>query len=398
MRILHVSAYYAPAFVYGGPPRSIHGLCRALRGLGADVRVFTTDANGGGALPAAVTSAGEYDGVPVTYFARTWPRRLIGSRPLDVALREALPTVDVLHVHGLWNRVVWSATREARRAGVPYVLSPRGMLEAAALAHHGWRKRAAHAILERRTIHGAAVVHATSEREAESVRHWRPDARVVLIPNGIDVDLSRTSAHTPAPTFSRADLGLPVEAPLVLFLGRLHPIKRVDLLVDAFTHLKTRHPGAALVIAGPDEFELRASLTTRAGAAAGSIVWMGPVDAEQRDSLLRHASALVSCSDSESFGMSVLEAMAAAVPVVVTKTCGWPDVQTHRAGFIVDQRADAIAGALAAILEDPQAAVAMGTRACDLTRSTYRWEAIATTFMREYDSLATGRPRTALAS
>ena len=75
VRVLHVSAYYAPAFVYGGPPRSIHGLCLALRRRGVDVSVYTTDANGVATLPPHLTEPHEYEGVPVTYFPRSWPQR-----------------------------------------------------------------------------------------------------------------------------------------------------------------------------------------------------------------------------------------------------------------------------------------------------------------------------------
>ncbi|MGH9346645.1 MAG: glycosyltransferase, partial [Vicinamibacterales bacterium] len=103
MRVLHVSAYYAPAFVYGGPPRSIHALCRALRGRGVDVEVFTTDANGAEALPASITGRATFEEVPVRYFARTYPRSPIGSRPLVTALRREIGGYDALHVHGLWN-------------------------------------------------------------------------------------------------------------------------------------------------------------------------------------------------------------------------------------------------------------------------------------------------------
>src|SRR5262245_37665946 len=142
-RILHVCAYYAPAWIYGGPPRTIHGLCAALRRLGADLEVLTTDANGDGSLSSLVTAGESSEGVPVRYFRRSWPRRPIGSRGLTAALRAALVRTDVLHIHGLWNRIVWAAAREARKAGVPYVLSPRGMLEDPAMAHHAWRKRAA---------------------------------------------------------------------------------------------------------------------------------------------------------------------------------------------------------------------------------------------------------------
>jgi len=378
VRVIHVSAYYAPAWVYGGPPASIHGLCRALRRRGTDVQVVTTDANGESALPATVTGAGAYEGVPVTYCRRTWPRRVIGSRALARTVRSLLPDADVLHIHGLWNRVVWAAAREARRAGVPYVLSPRGMLQVAALDHHAWRKRAAYALLERRTIEGAAVLHATSRREAESLGIWSPASRVVLIPNGINV------SEGPAPA-------RPAAPPTMLFVGRIHPIKRLDLLVDAFVRLRATWPDACLVIAGPDEAGLRASLTARAGASAAGMTWTGTVDAAARTALLHRATALVLCSDSESFGLTVLEALAEAVPVVVTRSCGWVELGPEGAGLVVEQSVEALASALGSIAADPEAARVMGLRGRDLARSAYGWDAIAARVEQEYQAVAAGR-------
>ncbi|HVZ76410.1 MAG TPA: glycosyltransferase, partial [Gemmatimonadaceae bacterium] len=93
------------------------------------MEVFTTNANGSGVLPPEITAAREYEGVPVRYFRRAWPANPIGSPALVAALRESLPRTDLVHVHGLWNRVVWGAVAECVRAGVPYVLSPRGMLQ-----------------------------------------------------------------------------------------------------------------------------------------------------------------------------------------------------------------------------------------------------------------------------
>jgi phosphatidyl-myo-inositol dimannoside synthase len=96
----------------------------------------------------------------------------------------------------------------------------------------------------------------------------------------------------------------------------------------------------------------------------------------------------VMCSDSESFGMSVLEAMAAAVPVVVTRTCPWPDVHRHGSGFWVDQRAGAIADALHRVLSDPARAREMGRRGRALAETRYRWDVIAESFAAEYQALA----------
>ncbi len=388
MRVLHACAYYAPAWVYGGPPRTIHGLCAGLRRLGANVDVFTTDANGDEALPHVVTAARSYEGVPVRYFQRSWPLQPIGSRALTHALRQALRTADVLHIHGLWNRVVWAAAREARRAGVPYVLSPRGMLEDAAVAHHAWRKRAAYTLLERRTIQGATRLHATSEREVAGIRHWHPSANVVCIPNGID-----------ARPVATLDAGARRAAvPSILFVGRVHPIKRIDLLVDAFVLVRAEYPEARLVIAGPDEAGLRRELTARAGSAAPSIQWTGQVTAEQRDTLLKESSALVLCSDSESFGLSALEAMAAGVPVVVTDTCGWDDVGVHGAGLVVPQRPDTIASALRRIIQYPEQAVEMSRRGQALVERHYRWETIAREFLHTYGEVARERKPLAAAT
>jgi glycosyltransferase involved in cell wall biosynthesis len=372
MRVLHVSAYYAPAFVYGGPPRSIHALCRALLDQRVDVQVFTTDANGADRLAAEITAPGAYEGVPVRYFRRTWPGTPLGARELSRALRREVGGFDALHIHGLWNRAVWSAAVAAKRAGVPYVLSPRGMLERAALSHRSWRKRAAYLLIERHVIDGAGLLHATSEAERETLRELRPRVPVVLIPNGIDLP----------PQGPRAE-----GSRTILFMGRLHAIKRLDLLVDAFVALRARHPEARLTIAGPDEMRLQPALAARAGVHAGAIEFAGEVDADGRAALLRRAGALVMCSDSESFGMSVLEAMAAAVPVVVTRTCPWADVCRHGTGFWVEQRAGAIAEALDRVLADPAAAREMGERGRALADRKYRWDAIAALFATQYRAL-----------
>jgi glycosyltransferase involved in cell wall biosynthesis len=383
MRVLHVTAYYAPAYVYGGPPRSIHGLTLALRRQGVDVDVFTTDANGSGRLPADVTKGGDFEGVPVKYFRRDWPSQPIGSRPLARALRRAVPLCDVVHIHGLWNRVVWAAAREARRAGVPYVVSPRGMLERPALAHHRWLKRVGWTVVERQTVRHSALLHATSERELETLRQIAPASRVALVPNGVDA-----GSNDGVPEESRRDLGLCGSGPIVLFLGRLHPIKRVDLLIDAFALARGRRPDARLVIAGPDETGLRPILESRGGEAMDATIWLGEVDRRRTRALLAAASALVVCSDSESFGMSVVEAMDAGVPVVVTRTCPWSEVEQHGAGFWVEQRPDAIADALLRIFERPDLAHEMGSRGRALVATRYGWNVVAQSFAACYAELS----------
>ena len=102
------------------------------------------------------------------------------------------------------------------------------------------------------------------------------------------------------------------------------------------------------------------------------------------------ASVLVLCSNSESFGMSAAEAMAAATPVVVTRTCPWPEIASHEAGFWVEQTAEAIADALIAVLADEPAAQAMGRRGRALIAGHYSWSFAAAALIDEYEAIATG--------
>jgi glycosyltransferase involved in cell wall biosynthesis len=174
----------------------------------------------------------------------------------------------------------------------------------------------------------------------------------------------------------------------VLFLGRIHPIKRLDLVAAAFGSVIDRHADAHLVIAGPDEGGHRAAVEPLFAPYGGSVTWTGRVDDTAKRQLLDAAAVLVMCSNSESFGMSVAEAMAAGTPVVVTRTCPWPDVESHQAGYWVEQTADAIADGVNAVLADASAATEMGRSGRTLIESHYSWRHAAAALIREYEAIA----------
>lgn len=384
LRVIHVCAYFAPAFVYGGPPRSIYRLCRAQQEAGASVRVITTTANGETELPASVIEHGEYDGVPVRYCPRAWPRSIFHAPSLGAAVADALRDADILHIHGLWNAAIWSAAAAARDQGRPYVVSPRGMLAPAALAHDAWRKRLVYPVAERRVIRDAARLHATSRAELDDLTALVGPDRARYAPNGVDVP----AAAADDPRAARARLGVPAADPIILFLGRLHPIKRLDLLAEAFGIVRAHHPGASLVIAGPDEQGHRATIAPLFTKYGSAVTWTGRLDETAKRDWLEAASVLVMCSNSESFGMSAAEAMASSRPVVVTRTCPWPEVESARSGFWVEQTPQAIADGVSAVLSDELAAQAMGARGRMLISTRYSWRSAAIALLREYETIA----------
>jgi glycosyltransferase involved in cell wall biosynthesis len=112
------------------------------------------------------------------------------------------------------------------------------------------------------------------------------------------------------------------------------------------------------------------------------------VDDTSKRQLLNATAVLVMCSDAESFGMSVAEAMAAGKPVVVTRTCPWPDVASHHAGFWVEQTPDAVAAGVNAVLSDRSGARDMGCRGRSLVASQYSWPHAASALINEYRAIA----------
>jgi len=385
VRIVHVTPYFAPAFRYGGPPRSVLGLCEGLASCGVDVEVVTTTANGDTPLPASPEAGDVYQGIPVHYAAQAFPKRFFGAA-LDAPLRRALPRADLCHVHGIWNAPEWLAVRRARSLGVPYVISPRGMLQPAALSRHRLRKLAMYRAVEHRNLVGAARLHATAAEEASVLSGIVGASRVVEIPNGVTI-----ATEGPAPNRARARLGIPADEPIVLFLGRLHPIKRLDLLASAVAQVRARFPRTHLVLAGPDEGGHLATLRDHLAPLGSFVHTTGAVEDDFKHDLFADATLLVLCSDSESFGMSVLEAMAAAVPVAVTRTCGWTSVEHDGCGWSVDQHARAIAGAIEQAVADPVRAAAMGRRGAQIARERYSWRAVAEQMIACYENVLSRR-------
>jgi glycosyltransferase involved in cell wall biosynthesis len=371
VHVVHVSAYFPPAFRYGGPPASVLGLCKGLQRAGVGVEVVTTTANGEAPLPASPPEGSDYEGVPVRYAAAAFPRRFFGAR-VRGPLADALARADVCHIHGIWNVPEWWASHLARARHVPYVLSPRGMLQPAAIRRNEWRKAVAYRLFEERNLRGASVLHATSDQEADAIRDLRLDVPVAVVPNGVDFVMAGESAAG-----YRTRLGIPADAFVVLFLGRMHRIKRLDVLADAFTIARTTHPRLHLVLAGPDEDALLPDLAARLAPHAPYVHTPGAVNGADKWLLLRDADVTVQCSDSESFGLSVVESLAAGIPVIATRTCPWRELEVHDCGRWVDQTPIAIADAIRDLADDSSMRRAMGARAAAFARTRYSWDSIA---------------------
>jgi glycosyltransferase involved in cell wall biosynthesis len=386
MKILHVVPTYYPAVRYGGPIRSVHGLASALAAQGHNVHVYTTNVDGDGVLPVPVDHPTRVDGVNVSYFATSLGRRLYRSRGMRQTLDLNAASFDIIHLHSVFLWPTSAAAQAARRAGVPYVLSPRGMLVRDLIRRRSsLAKRAWISLFERRNIEGAAAIHLTSELEALELRALGFRClRLAVVANGIELPDNGWSTDN-----SRATISNGVRRPFVLFLGRLNWKKGLDRLIPAMHHVTH----ADLLIAGNDEenYWPELEVLARQWGVADRVRFVGPVFGKQKWELLTSAHILALPSYSENFGNVVLEAMAAGCPVIVTPAVGMAAaVEEACCGVVVCAEPEKLGLEITRLLDDHERRRLMGEAGRRAVEAKYNWNVVSQKMFDIYAQIISG--------
>ena len=384
MKILQVTPCYLPGRRYGGPIASVHGLSRALVERGHEVEVFTTDMDGWEQLDPVPARNAEIDGVKVTYFPVGFGKRIHRSPDMANALHERVGEFELAHLHGMFTWPCYRAAREAELAEVPYVLSPRGMMVQDLIRRRGRsRKKLWIRAVDRQTIENAALVHNTSELEDWELRKFDFTIhRTATIPNGVHLESFDGDWATVSPEIRK----LSKRRDLVLFLGRISWKKGLNRLVEAIGELDRGH----LVIAGSDDgYEGTLRKQIHKLKLEAHVTFLGQVNGRDKQALFEASKMLVLPSLNENFGNVVLEAMAAAIPSVVTADVGASDlVEAAECGLVVDGDARQLADAIDELLEDSELCELMGTAGYRAAEERFSWPAIAKRFEALYTELA----------
>ena len=314
---------------------------------------------------------------------------LLRHPELESTLDSFVAHSDVVHAHGVWEEIQHRAAVLSRRRGVPYVLSPHGMLDPFNLGKK-WLKKKLYVLWRlRHTIAHAAAVHFTDEVERDLAAPLTGRRPAIIEPIGID--LAEFAQVPPRGTF-RSRYPQIGQRPVVLFMGRLHPKKAPDLLIEAFA--KARSRDAVLVMAGPDSDGYRAELESlaREHGVADRTIFTGMVRGEQRVAALAEADLFALFSHQENFGLAVVEALACGTPVLISD-----QVNIHRkiteAGVGAVSRVDVpeIAALLTQWLADRDLRHAAAGRARRFVEENYDAARVAERWARHYAALAAGR-------
>jgi glycosyltransferase involved in cell wall biosynthesis len=317
--------------------------------------------------------------------ARIYSNMLIGGE-----LEDAISCSDVVQIHGLWQGHCITAGVAARHHRKPLVISAHGMLESWALRNKIWKKWIYSLLVERPNLQRCTLLRALTLAEASDYRRFGLTNPIAIIPNGVDPVVGSN------PQMCLSCWPELRDRRVVLYLSRIHYKKGVDLLVKAWAKVSAQFADAHLVIAGPDSEGTRSKIEqlVKDRDLSSRITFTGGVFGDLKASLMSAASLFILPSHSEGFSVAVLEALAAGLPVIITKGCNFPEVSVNGAGWIISPNEYEIHDAMREALESSTSDLKdRGTRGQQLVQSRYSWPHIGQQMADAYDwSLGGPRP------
>lgn len=369
-------------------------MARAVAELGHEVSIYTTNQDGPGELEVPTDRPVWREGVEIRYFPIQTPRFWGTSLPLAQALRRQIPAFDLVHIHSLYLFHDLVAGHYCRRYAVPYVMRPQGTLDPYIYRRHRGRKRVMELLFEHRNIRGAAALHFTTAEEQELAAPVTFGTPGVVAPLGINFD---EFAVLPEPGGFRRRYPEIGDKQIILFFGRISFKKGLDILAKAFGAAALRREDVHLVIAGPDNEGWGAQVRTWLSkeGVLDRATFTGMLLGADKLAVLRDASIFVLSSYSENFGLAVIEAMAAGLPVIISdKVNIWREVQAGGAGRVIPGDALALAEQILELVDNPDLAKQMGQQGRALVQEQFQWPRIARRLAEVYGRIINEHPRT----
>ena len=349
----------------GGPSRSVPMLAKGLAELGVDITLMTIRSEN------MNTHALEGTTVKLKVLEPTFSRKEIARYLEDERF-------ELIQIQSMWEMPYHKVILEARKQNIPYIVTPRGMLEPWSLSQKKWKKKLAWWLYQRNDVQKSACVFTTAKMEAEHVSNLGITTCKAVIPNGIETDAypCKTSVE-----------GVKKQ---VLFLSRVHVKKGIELLFEAWKRLHSDYEDWQLLVIGNGEAEYIHSLENRVESLGlkDSIKILPPVFGEAKIKVYQESALFYLPSFSENFGMVIAEAMSCGTPVITTTNCPWEILNETDTGWCVDLSVENLEHALReAMGMDANALYDMGQRASKFIFDNFDYRSVTRKTLRLYEWL-----------
>ena len=354
MKILQVTSFFRPSWEAGGIARVCYALSKRLAERGHEVTVYTTDG-----FKSRVNVQKNcrvfIEGMDVFYFSNM--SLFLASRNLCVPYmapliaRKHMEEFDIIHIHTFRSALAILIWYYANKYGIPYVLQAHGSV--LPFFQKQRPKKVFDSLFGYRILKDASKVFALSRMEAEQYRGMGvPEEKIAIIPNGID--LSEYADLPPKGSFKKK-FNIDEDEKIVLYLGRIHRIKGIDILVKTFASIVEKLDDVRLVVVGPDDgylSELEALIKVL--KIDDNVLISDPLYGRDKLEAYVDADVCVLPSRYETFPMTILEAVACGTPIILTDYCGITEYFRDKVGLVVKPIPKNLVDALLKILQDEE--------------------------------------------
>lgn len=380
MKILYAVASLSPE--WGGPTKVVTELTEKLVEKGVEITIFS---------PFKKDEELEIvqpKGVKLCLFRQSFVDKLWTSYSIDFAkaIKQNVHKYDIVHIHEIWHFPNYIASRIAKRAGKPYVVTIHGALNPWCLNNKAFKKKIYALLIQKRILKEAGVIHAITNEEVKQIKNFVPNNNIVMIPNGIN---SEDFINLP----SRKELeklypGL-IGKKVLLFLGRIHPIKGLDLLAKAFGIIARERDDVRLLIAGPnsDDYKDKIMRILEEEQVLDKTIFTGMLSGHEKLAALSRADISIVPSYSEVRSIVALEAMICRLPVIITRQCNFPEIAEYEAGIIIEPDLKQLTEALNTLLSNSKLCKKMGENGRRLVLKNFTWDKIADKMIKIYEDI-----------
>lgn len=360
--------------LYGSNSRNSGGLYNSVRSLGQSLLKIT------GVKPVALAHNDEYSSsdlpayapLSIETYSISGPSNFGYSKDLSLKLSEIKP--DLIHPQCVWMYSSFATLNYHKKNQIPYIISPRGMLDKWIINNKGWKKKIAGLLFEKAHLKNASCIHALAVSEYESIRNYGCKNPVAIIPNGVNLPLEHNDKALPE--WNKSD-----NRKTILFLSRLHPKKGIENMMRAFSELQDERRLWKIVIAGESASEKYMDSLLKLQIELGlqsDVLFIGPQFHKDKDNCFRNVDAFILPSFSEGLPMAVLEAWSYKLPVIMTDACNIPEGFNHNAAIRIKPEVESIKNQLSKFFQmSVKEQIQIGENGYQLVLDKFTWTAIA---------------------